>query len=72
MYGSVSYTHLDVYKRQGGILGGITTGMPMVFRVGVKPTASISQNQQSVTLQPGENQILSVHGRHDPCIVRCV
>ncbi len=53
----------------GGILGGITTGMPMVFRVGVKPTASISQNQQSVNLQTGENQILSVHGRHDPCIV---
>ena len=53
----------------GGILGGITTGMPMVFRVGVKPTASISQNQQSVNLQTGEYQILSVHGRHDPCIV---
>ena len=43
--------------------------MPLLFHVGIKPTASISQNQQSVNLQTGENQILSVHGRHDPCIV---
>lgn len=53
----------------GGILGGMTTGMPLVFRVGVKPTASISQNQESINLQSGEDQVLSVHGRHDPCIV---
>ena len=53
----------------GGILGGISDGSRIIFRAAVKPTASISQNQQSVNLQTGENQILSVHGRHDPCIV---
>ena len=53
----------------GGILGGITDGMPIIFRAAVKPTPSISQNQKTVDLQKKENVELEVHGRHDPCIV---
>ncbi len=53
----------------GGILGGITNGMPLSFRVAVKPTPSIAVEQQSVSLSKMENTVLSVHGRHDPCIV---
>lgn len=53
----------------GGILGGITNGMPIIFRAAVKPTPSISQKQKSVDLQKKENTELEVHGRHDPCIV---
>lgn len=53
----------------GGILGGITNGMPIIFRVAVKPTPSIAQKQKSVDLQKKENTELEVHGRHDPCIV---
>lgn len=53
----------------GGILGGITNGMPLIFRLAVKPTPSISLPQQSVSLRKGVEQKLVVKGRHDPCIV---
>ena len=52
-----------------GILGGIATGMPVIFQVTVKPTPSISQSQKSVSLSKMEDQELVVKGRHDPCIV---
>jgi chorismate synthase len=58
-----------VTNHHGGILGGITSGMPLVLRVGFKPTPSISMEQQSVNLTTLEPETLQVAGRHDPCIV---
>ena len=53
----------------GGVLGGITTGMPLVVNVAFKPTASIPREQDTVDLKTMKNTRLTIHGRHDPCIV---
>lgn len=52
----------------GGILGGITNGMPVVFRVAIKPTASIAKGQRSLNVRSGRQTELKIEGRHDPCI----
>ncbi len=56
-------------NNHGGALGGITSGMPILFRAAIKPTPSISVEQNTIDLQNKANTVLSVKGRHDPCIV---
>lgn len=53
----------------GGLVGGLTTGMPIIARAAFRPTPSISQAQQTVSLSKGCEATLEVHGRHDPCVV---
>jgi len=60
---------VTVTNNAGGILGGISSGMPIVVRVAVKPTSSIAKNQETVDINNMENTTLSVKGRHDVCIV---
>jgi len=56
-------------NNHGGILGGITSGMPLIFRTAIKPTPSIGIEQDSISLSKKESAKLTVKGRHDPCIV---
>ena len=77
-YGS---THNDAYRitdsgeiitttnHCGGIVGGMSTGMPVIFSCGFKPTPSIGTEQNSISLSRRENTTLTIQGRHDPCIV---
>ncbi|MCK5198338.1 MAG: chorismate synthase, partial [Spirochaetales bacterium] len=51
----------------GGIIGGITTGEDIIFRIAVKPTSSISRKQTTVNID-GKEQSIKTEGRHDPCI----
>ncbi len=75
--GSENNDEYDVLNNQtvtktnnaGGILGGLASGMPIVFKVAFKPTPSISKPQQTVDLKSLEPELLTIEGRHDPCVV---
>ena len=77
LYGSENndpfYFDVDTVKtktnRHGGILGGLSSGMPLLFRAAMKPTPSIATEQDTVNLKTGANAKLTVSGRHDVCIV---
>ena len=56
-------------ENAGGILGGLSSGMPIMIRVAIKPTPSIAKEQKTVNLSSMEEATISVKGRHDPCVV---
>ncbi len=56
-------------NNNGGVIGGITNGMPIVFRAVIKPTPTISKEQKTVDIGTMQNTTIAAHGRHDPCIV---
>ena len=56
-------------NNNGGINGGITNGMPIIFRCAVKPTPSIMREQSTINMQTLENTSLTIEGRHDPAII---
>ncbi|MGL4991696.1 MAG: chorismate synthase [Sarcina sp.] len=68
------YIKNDVIKtytnNNGGITGGISTGMPIITRVAIKPTASIAKEQRTVNIDTKKEEIINIQGRHDPCIVQ--
>lgn len=56
-------------NRHGGVIGGLTSGMPLLFRLAFKPTPSIAREQDTVSLSRKEDAKLAIEGRHDPCVV---
>jgi chorismate synthase len=58
-----------ITNNNGGINGGITNGMPVVFKCAIKPTPTIAKEQRTVDFTKNENTTIEATGRHDPCIV---